>query len=224
MKKLLLPLFLLLFLMFSCSSGSNDLDRSGIKGKVKSVKELQFEATYENDHWVAGKPKMYGGSIVNYDQDGLYVESIFISSAGDTTGISSCKRKNGEKVEETFRSTYNRMTSRTLLERVSSEQVNFEVWQSEQLVYEGANYFDGKGRILRQVQVGGEREVIIYHVYEKNLLVENYREEMTGERSATQLYEYADFDDKGNWTVRLIYVGEDKITPELVITRELTYY
>ena len=47
---------------------------------------------------------------------------------------------------------------------------------------------------------------------------------MTGERSATQLYEYGDFDDKGNWTVRLIYVGEDKITPELVVIRELTYY
>ena len=74
------------------------------------------------------------------------------------------------------------------------------------------------------MQVGNDREVTIYHVYEKNMLVENYREEISGERSATQLYEYDEFDDKGNWTLRLIYVGEEKITPEMVITRELTYY
>lgn len=210
--------------MLSCNSGSNDLAMSGLKGKVKSVKELQFEPTHENDHWVAGKPTRYGGHIKNYDKDGNYLESIFISSGGDTTGITSCKRENGELVEERFRSTYDRTTSRKLMERVSKDQINFEVWQNEQRVDEGANYFDGKGRILKQVHVGGDREVTVYYVYEKNLLIENYQEELTGERTATQLYEYEEFDDKGNWTVGLIYVGEDKITPTMVITRELTYY
>jgi len=224
MRVSFLPLLLLFSFLVSCSSGSPDLNRSGLKGKVKSVKEMQFEATHENDHWVAGKPTIYGGRIVNYDQNGLYVESIAISSAGDTTGISSCKRTNGEMVEERFRSLYDRSTSRTILERVSAEQVNFEVWQNEKRVYEGANYFDGKGRLLRQVQVGGDREVNIYHVYEKNLLVENFREEISGERTATQQYEYDEFDEKGNWTVRQIYVGEDKITPQLVVTREIVYY
>ncbi len=224
MYKSILPLLLLISLLFSCSSEFNDLDRSGLKGKVKSIKEMQFESTHENDRWVAGKANMYGGRIINYDPDGLYVESFSISNGGDTAGISSCKRKNGEMIEENFRSLYDRTTSRTILERVSGEQVNFEVWQNEQRIYEGANYFDGKGRLLRQVQVGGDREVNIYHVYEKNLLVENYREVITGERTATQQYEYDEFDDKGNWTVRLIYLGEDKITPKLVVTRELTYY
>ena len=191
---------------------------------MRSIKEMQFEATHENDRWVAGKATKYGGRIVNYDQNGLYIESIAISSSGDTTGFSTCKRQNGEMVEELFRSTYDRTTSRTILERVSGEQINFEVWQNEKRIYEGANYFDGKGRLLRQVQVGGDREVNIYHVYEKNLLIENYREEISGERTATQQYEYDEFDDKGNWTVRLIYIGEDKITPKLAVTRELTYF
>lgn len=224
MGKSLVALLALLSVLSSCSSGSNDLDRSGIKGKVKSIKELQFEPTYENDRWVAGKASVYGGRLVNYDRDGLYVESYALGRGGDTTGISTCKRENGEMVEENFLSTYDRSTSRTLLERVSGNQVNFEVWKDRQLMYEGANYFDGKGRILKQVQVGGDREVTIHHVYEKDLLVENYREEVSGERTATQLYEYPDFDDHGNWTVKLIFVGEEKITPELVITRELTYY
>lgn len=223
MSKSIFPLLLLLSFLFSCSSESNDLDRSGIKGKVKSYKELQFEATYENDRWVAGEASMYGGRIVNFDPEGLYVESFSITNTGDTIGISSCKRENGEMVEENYRSLYDPTTSRTILERVSSEQVNFEIWQNDQRI-EGANYFDGKGRILRQVQVGGDREVNIYHVYEKNLLVENYREEISGERTATQQYEYDNFDDRGNWTVQLIYLGEDKITPKLVVTRELVYY
>lgn len=224
MKRLHLLLLILLSILISCSSGSNDLDTSGIKGKVKSIKELQFEATYENEKWVAGNPSMYGGHIINYNEDGFYTEVITITPNGDTTGISKTRRVDGELVEETYSSPYDPRITRTLLERVSSDQVNFEVWQGEQMVYEGANYFDGKGRILKQVQVGNDREATVYHVYEKNMLVENYREEMSGERSATQLYEYSEFDDKGNWTVRLIYPGEDKITPELVITRELTYY
>ncbi len=185
---------------------------------------MQFEATHENDKWVAGKPTLYGGQIVTYDQKGFYVGSYALNNAGDTTGISTCVRENGEMIEEQFRSTFTRSTSRTILERVSGEQVNFEVWQNGQRAYEGANYFDGKGRLLRQVQVGGEREVNIYHVYKKNLLVENYSEEISGERTATQQYEYDAFDAHRNWTTRLIYLGEDKITPKLVVTRELTYY
>jgi len=185
---------------------------------------MQFDATHENDRWVAGKASVYGGRIVNYNEDGQYMGSITIKSNGDTIGMSSCKRENGELVEESYHSTFNRTNSRTLMERVSSEQVNFEVWQNEEMVYDGANYFDKKGRIQRQVQVGNDWEVTIYHVYDKDMLIENYREELSGERTATQLYEYEEFDEQGNWTVRLIYVGEEKITPSLVVTRELTYY
>jgi hypothetical protein len=217
-------MLLLLSLLISCSNGSNDLDRSGIKGNVKSTKEQQFEATYENDHWVAGDPNPMGVRIVNYDVNGFYVESIALSIHGDTIGISKGKRENGEMVEDNYYSLLDGRTSRTLLERVADEQVNFEVWQDDQLIYEGANYFDGKGRIIKQVQVGGDREVTIHHVYEKNLLVENYREEISGERTASQQYEYDDFDDTGNWTVKLIYLGDEKITPKMVITRKLTYY
>jgi hypothetical protein len=110
------------------------------------------------------------------------------------------------------------------MNRVSDDQVNFEVWQNEQLRYEGATYYDSKGRIDRQVQVVNNREVIVHHVYEKNLLVEMWMEEMDGSRSATQLYEYSDFDEQGNWTLRLVYSGEEKITPEMAITRMLEYY
>jgi hypothetical protein len=68
------------------------------------------------------------------------------------------------------------------------------------------------------------REVIVHHVYEKNLLVEMYQEELDGTRSATQLYDYSEFDEQGNWTLRLVYTGEERITPELAITRVLEYY
>jgi len=224
MRSTRLPLLFLLSLLISCSGGSNDLDRSGIKGKVKSTKEQQFEATHQDDRWVAGNPNPMGVRIVNYNEDGMYVESIALSIDGDTVGISKSKRENGEMVEDNYYSRFDGKTTRTLLERVSDEQVNFELWQDDQLIYEGANYFDGRGRVVKQVQVGGDREVTIHHVYEKNLLVEHYREEVTGERTATQLYEYDDFDDNGNWTVKLIYIGEDKITPKMVIARELTYY
>ena len=138
----------------------------------------------------------------------------------------------GEMVEEIY---YQRMPltpkhsklvpgSRTVMERVSADQVNFEVWQSDALVFEGATYFDSKGRIEKQVQVIKNREVMVHHVYEKNLMVENYQVELDGTRTATRLYDYMEFDDQGNWTVKLIYVGEEKISPEVAVTRKLEYY
>lgn len=227
-----IALFFILVLLASCSGGSNDLKRSGLKGKVKATSEFQCLATYVNEEWIADEECADIYRVVEYDEIGNYKQAYSLDGRGDTTSLSEAKRENGEVVEELY---YNRvnltprhsqmvLVSRTVMDRVSDEQVNFEVWQNGQLRYEGATYYDSKGRIEKQVQVVNNREVIVHHVYEKNLLVEMWQEEMDGSRSATQLYEYRDFDDNGNWRLRLVYPGEDKITPELTITRKLEYY
>jgi hypothetical protein len=227
-----LPLFFLLTFLFSCSGEPNDLDRHGLKGKVRSTMEFQCDATYENEKWVAGIECENGYRAVEYDSNGVYQKTFTMADCGDTTSLSLARRENGELVEETY-FTRLQMTpkharmapvSRTVMDRVSDEQVNFEVWQDDQLRFEGTTYYDSKGRVDRQVQVVNNREVILHHVYEKNLLIEIYQEELNGTRSATQQYEYAEFDDQGNWTLRLVYIGEEKITPELAITRVLEYY
>ena len=222
----------LLFILFSCSGDNNELDRLGLKGAVKSITEVQCDATYEDDKWVASNNCMGGYRVINFDPQGNYIDILTFDNLNDTVGMAKVKYEGGELVEEVY---YQRMPltprhsklvpgSRTVMDRVSSEQVNFEVWQSDALVFEGATYYDSKGRIERQVQVIKNREVMVHHVYEKDLLVENYQIEIDGTRSATQLYDYAEFDEKGNWTVKLIYVGEEKISPEIAVTRELEYY
>ena len=233
MKSVLsVPVIFILIFLVSCSGGSNDLNRSGLKGKVKATNEFQCEATYVNEQWVADVECADGYRVVEYDADGNYIQAYSMAECGDTTSLSTTKRENGEVVEELY---YTRMNmtpkhskmvliSRTVMDRVSADQVNFEVWQNEQLRYEGATYYDSKGRITKQVQVVNNREVIVHHVYEKNLLVEMWQEELDGSRSATQLYEYRDFDEQGNWTLRLVYPGDEKITPELAITRLVEYY
>jgi len=226
----LLVMFLLALLV-SCSGGSNDLDRNGLKGKVRAIREFQCNATYEGEKWVADIECANGFRVTEYNTDGLYVQAYHLSDCGDTTSLSTARRENGEVVEET---NYNRvnltpkhskmvMASRTMMDRVSADQVNFEVWQNEQLRFEGTTYYDSKGRTVRQVQVVNNREIIVHHVYEKNLLVEMYQEELDGTRSATQLYDYSEFDEQGNWTLRLVYNGDEKITPEFAITRVLEY-
>jgi hypothetical protein len=227
----LLVMSLLAFLV-SCSGESNDLDRHGLEDEVRATREFQCNTTYENEKWVAGIECSNGFRVVEYDTDGFYIQGYSLSDCGDTTSLSTAKRVNGVVVEE---SNYKRvnltpkhskmvLVSRTIMDKVSDEQVNFEVWQNEQLRFEGATYYDSKGRIQRQVQVINNREVIVHHVYEKNLLVEMYQEELDGTRSATQLYDYSEFDEHGNWTLRLVYTGDEKITPELAITRVLEYY
>lgn len=224
MKKLVLPMFTVLLLLVSCSGGTNDLDRSGLEGKVKAITEHQFDATAKDGKWVAGKISYFGHHILNYDQNGLYTGSIALTHDGDTIGYSTCRRENGHLVEEVFHSSSGDNNSRTLMERLSDEEENFEIWDGNKLQAEGANYFDSKGRIERQVRVLNDKEVVYQFVYEKNLLVANYEEEVTGERNSTRQYDYEEFDDHGNWTVKLVYEGNDKISPLVVITRELEYY
>ena len=188
-------LMLVFFLLASCSGGSNDLDRNGLKGKVMSTTEFQCDVSYENEEWVAGVDCADGYRVVEYDSEGHYVQAYTMSDCGDTTSLSSTKRENGEMIEESHYARVNLtpkhhkmvLVSRTVMDRVSDAQVNFEVWQDAQLRYEGATYFDSKGRIDRQVQVVNNREVIVHHVYKKDLLVEMWQEELDGRRSATQL-------------------------------------
>jgi len=227
-----LILFSILVFLVSCSGGSNDLDRHGLKGKVSSIHEFQCDATYENEKWVTGIDCANGYRVVEYDTEGNYKQSYTMAECGDTTSLTTTKRENGELVEESYYTRVNMtpkhhkmmLASRTVMDRVSDNQVNFEVWQNEQLRFEGATYYDSKGRIDRQVQVVNNREVIVHHVYKKDLLVEMWQEELDGTRSATQLYEYSEFDEQGNWILRLVYPGDEKITPELAISRIIDYY
>lgn len=229
--KISLPLILLLALLTSCSGGSDDLDKYGLKGNVKAVKELQCDPTYENEQWVASSNCNQAFRIVEFDEDGNYTRSLTISERGDTLAMTVAKRENGELVEELYYGSeamtpkHSRLVllSRTIQDRVSDKQVNFEIWQQEQMRYEGATYFDSKGRVDRQVQVVNNQEVMVHNVYEKDLLVEVYQEDPNGARLASQQYEYRGFDKKGNWTLRLVYEGEEKISPVIVITRDVEY-
>ena len=228
---LLLPVIFIL--ATSCSGDRTDLINSGLKGPVKSFKEVRCDPTYSSGKWVAGKPLVNDFRVVHFDREGNFTESFSIDTRGDTLGRSTCTRdKNGDMVEEVFFTKFwltpqeSRMyqTSRTVLERVSEEQVNFEVWKGDERLNEGANYYDRKGRLTRQVHVFSGQESVVHYIYEKDLLLENYQETVSGERIATQLYEYGDFDDRGNWRLKLVYVDEDRIAPDVAISREISYY
>lgn len=234
MKRILLlglPVFLVF--LFSCSGGHTDLDRNVLKGPVKSVKVVECDVTHEGDTWVATSNCARSYRITNYSEDGRFINIMTFNERKDTLGITKMRYEDGELVEEVYyqnvsvepsRSKFVE-TSKTMMERVSANQVNFELWQKEALRYEGAIYFDSKGRLDKQIEVIKGRETMVYYVYEKDLLVKNYQDELeSGDRVATLSYEYNDFDDHGNWTTQLVYVGEEKIAPRVAITRSLEYY
>ena len=224
MKNALLPVLVITLMLGSCSGETTDRDRAILSGKVKSVTEHQFEATLEDGRWVAGDPSFIGHRIMKYDRDGNYLETVALNQQGDTTGYSVVERRDGKIVEEEFYSVHMRRTTRTILEWVSETQANFEIWEGDVLHYEGANFYDNRGRILRQVRMVNMKEVTNHYIYKKNLLVENYHQDMDGNRTFTQVYGYQDFDRKDNWTIRLIYAGDEKVIPDLIVTREIEYY
>lgn len=225
MKQMKNTLFILsiALILTSCSGGDSDLAKSGLKGDISSVIVHQYEAVHKDDQWEKGKPAAYGHRILEYDAEGSYVKSLALTHTGDTIGYTTVRKENGETVEEVFHSLVNGRTTRTIMERVDERQVNFEVWEGETLHFEGASYFDSRGRLVSQVRVVENREVVNHFVYDKGLMIKSFQEELSGEISGTQLYEYTAFDEMGNWTKRLIYPSEDRIVPELITTRVYQY-
>lgn len=215
---------LLVLLLISCSGNKNDLDKSGLKGKVNSYTENWFEAKHRDGKWVAGEPVYFGNRIMKYDEKGNYTGSTILTELGETSGYTECRREEGELKEEVYRSRINNRTSRTMYEKVSDQELHFEIWEGEQLIFEGATFLDSRGRIERQAQVVNDTEVNNYYVYKKNTLVEFYQEDLSGVRRATHLYDYEEFDKKGNWTVQLVYTENEKIVPGFYVTRAYTYY
>lgn len=216
-------IFALILILSSCSGGDSDLAKSGLSGDISSVTEHTYEAVHKDDGWHPGKPGVYGHRIIQYDAEGNYVKSLALTHTGDTIGYTTVRKENGETVEEVFHSVRDGRTTRTLMERVDAGQVNFEVWEGETLYFEGASYFDSRDRLIRQVRVVDNREVMNHFVYDKGLMVKSFQEELNGEVSGTQLYEYTEFDEKGNWTGRLIYPTDDRIVPEVIIVRSYQY-
>ena len=72
----LVSLSILLLSLFSCSGGGNDLERLGLKGPVKTVKELQCEATFENEQWVSSETCADYYRLINYDSEGNVMEKL----------------------------------------------------------------------------------------------------------------------------------------------------
>lgn len=225
MKHLKYSLFLLslILILSSCSDGGSDLAKAGLNGNISSVVDHLYEAVHKDDEWVAGKPSVYGHRIIQYDSKGNYIKSIALTHTGDTIGYTTIRKEEGETVEEVFHSLMDGRTTRTIMERVSDQQVNFEVWEGEKLHFEGASYFDSKERLVSQIRAVENREVINHFVYDKGLMVKSFQEELNGEVTGTQLYEYTDFDEEGNWTKRLIYPTEDRIVPEVITLRTYHY-
>ena len=216
-------IFTLFVILSSCSGGDSDLAKSGLKGNISSVIEHTYEAVHKDKGWHTGKPGGYGHRIIQYDAEGNYVKSLALTYSGDTVGYTTVRKENGETVEEVFHSIRDGRTTRTIMERVDEGQVNFEVWEGETLHFEGASFFDSRERLVRQVRVVENREVMNHFVYDKGLMVKSFQEELSGEVSGTQLYEYTEFDEEGNWTKRLIYPSEDRIVPELINIRTYQY-
>lgn len=233
MRKLLNFLILIaLSFIVSCSGKLSDSGRSGVKGRVKSIKEIRCEPDRSDDRWVAGESLTNSSRTIYFDKKGNLITSYTLSLDGDTVSRSTCVRENGDMVAEVF---YTRVmlsptesemyeTSKIVYDRVSEEQVNWEIWKGDERMNEGATYFDNMGRMVMQVQVRNNKEESLHYLYDKILMTEYYREDISGERIDRQLYEYDDFDKHGNWQLMLIYADDEKIIPDVAISREIDYY
>lgn len=217
MKNLFKYLLLVIGVVLYCSCTSNiktDLEKAGLKGKIKSIREISYEAFGSADTLVQGEilankdnancfttfnEKGFIVSLTNYDIDNEK-ESYWIfyyNKDGDKQLSGAFYDRHNYKLDSTHY-TYNKKGLPTEYTHYNSDNfVRNKILSS----------FDRKGNIIEEKVINPDNSIesISRFKYHKNLLVEGKVFDKNNKLKTTSTYTY---DKKGNMTSMTLF-GSD---------------
>lgn len=241
MKNTIFPLlFSLLFLISCCGDGNSvpAIKFGGLNGNVSMTKDSQYEAVEK-----FGEPvptNLFSVSITEYDNEGHQVKSCIYDKEGDYVFRTENVFEDGLVVSESQELYFNKGKDiRTVVER----KKNYIKWQghtydgSESILeyfYKGLHLtikdgdvvtvemdYDKAGHVLEQKNyLDGKVSFRILREFDNNGNMSKMIQYSGNDEPQTTLYQYKDFDKKGNWTSQYIY--EDGKLAGIII-REITY-
>lgn len=239
MKKLYIPLLLLLFV--SCNSSSISVPQlkfGGLKGNVASIKYSRFEAEMKFGDIFPGDLDVVIRQ--DFDADGnLTFEGRYYDDGGMLYETRQTFEK-GQWVSSVIKNSYGEPTNQKVLERgknylkyesktgeeISTFETKYDVLQSRTYSENGTLVadltFNKNGQLLEQKNYDESGKIIFRIVQEyddKNFLVKStsYGESWDEHES----YTYKEFDKKGNWITQIVY--DEDGDAEYIVKREITY-
>lgn len=222
-------LFAVVGLLNSCSS-SNDWDRFGLSGKVKTYSERSYDVEMKFGEWSMRDLEIFGHNKVSFDKEGNYQWIESLDRDDKLTGKLISRRENGEVIEENYYDGDGELIRRTKYiqnSRKSLEYISYD--EDGKKVSQGVSYFVNDRIVKQEYQTFADGDVkekytVLFEYDKKGNLI---NQKMTNEKGKIIIHskhEYLTFDENGNWTERLDYSSENDDEPDKIVIREYEYY
>lgn len=208
----------------------------GLKGEVKSLTVFSYEAEQKFGEWEKGKREEYGTrNRTTFDEAGLVLFEEGLDKDGNTETKTIMEHENGRWVEMMQ---YNGKTGepmfKTKVIHISSNQLSKEAYNIDgEMIYSTKEKWKNNApvHIEHQYYINGNTKDAnngYYEIKYKDGLEVSYSAKNSNFNDESVRYEYLKFDDKGNWTERLVSKeigeGKDAFKSENIEARFIDYY
>lgn len=218
MKKLLA--ILVLGVLLSACSGSKAQQYLGLKGKIESVKETEYDVIEKFGE--AEPDDITDVTVYNFDKEGNLIKTAMYDKYGDARFVTENTYKDGEFIQSTTKSQYEELPSISKLIEKDGDNCKYEnrrendittseftksgkyscsvVKKDGNIIQKQENWFDGNNNIIEAKVTRGE-DVVFWtkSKFDKN----NYEiecERLNGGDEGVFTFSYSNFDNTGNWT------------------------
>lgn len=225
-----ISLLLITFGLLTSCYNSNDWNKFGLNGKIKTYLERNYEAEKKFGVWENGDIEYYGNMRVSFDSDGNLQWVEHLDHNNELSGKNIPKRENGDIIEQAYYDKDGELNRKTKIIHNSKDELEFIEYNKDgEKFTKGKMYFTNNRVIKQQYQTFEDNEVkeeyIVVFEYDKDgNLVSQKQTDKKGGITYFLKFEYLAFDENKNWTKRLNYDSEESEEPENIVIREYEYY
>lgn len=225
-----ISLLLITFGILTSCSNSNDWNKFGLNGKVKTYLERNYEAEKKFGEWENGDIENYGHTRVFFDSDGNYQWIEHLDDNNELSGKHIPKRENGDVIEQAYYDKDGELNGQSKIIHNSKDELEvIEYNKDGEKILKGKIYITNNRVIKHQYHTFEDNEVkeeyIIVFEYDKDgNKVSEKQTDKKGVITYFSKFEYLAFDENKNWTKRLNYDSEESEEPKNIEIREYKYY
>lgn len=223
---------IILTAIFTSCSSPTDRDLWQLKGEVKALKEKNYRTELVAGEWMKRNGEMYGGYSVDFEKSGNYIEMRQYGYRGEFIQKLVPTREDGLVVDESYYDENNVLQTKIKINHLSKNELEYESYNANNTLVNKGKTQKKNNKIIKQlmdVYEGGEKVNELTTTYEyddKGDIISLKQTDKNGEAKLFQKFKHLEYDEKGNWTKKLVYKGEsdEEESVELIVIRDIEYY
>lgn len=203
---------------------------STFNGKVKSCLLLKYEVNKISGKVEKGKLLDYGHQKWNFDKKGNYTTYEYLDSEYKILEKTIPGYSKGKILEEIVYNRQNEIESHSKYTYISKSEIEFERLNKHGTILFKGTILKKRNKIIQQEFTayrnnGAKERMNCFYNYDHNdNLIIFKQTKSNGEIISLKKYQYLEFDDKKNWTKRLVSYPEYADEPKHMEILKIEYY